>query len=148
MAAMMDDLATRIKSISDSIDKSLTSFSTDLGLGSKLKGLRSEFGGVSGRPAAGGGGTGAPRSEAERAAARQRGEAALAALPPGYCERGFDALRHELAALGDDAKQEDIDGVVERLVAAMEVRRHSRRSRRSSQQANVRWLQPPQQRRG
>jgi hypothetical protein len=57
----------------------------------------------------------------EREAAKKRGEEILQQLPPGYFDSSFDALKHELCQMGPDAKQDDIDVVVDRLTAAMEV---------------------------
>lgn len=60
-------------------------------------------------------------SQEEREAAQKRSDAALAALGQGYFSQGFDPLAHELSLLPEDAKQDDIDGVVERLTAAVDV---------------------------
>jgi hypothetical protein len=82
----------------------------------------------------------ARRGEAA-AAARAAGEAALAALDAAYFSSGGDPLRAELGDLADGAKQGDVDGVVERLTAALEVRvpgHHARRPRPRSARAGLR----------
>jgi hypothetical protein len=58
----------------------------------------------------------------ERAAAEQRADAVLEQLPQGYFRQEFDALEFELLQLSEDSKQDDVDVVVERLTAAVEVR--------------------------
>ena len=43
-------------------------------------------------------------------------------LPGPYYAQAADPLEHELRQMGDEFRQEDIDGVVDRLTAAVEVR--------------------------
>jgi hypothetical protein len=118
MAKVLDDLATRFMSFSDALESQFGDLSIDFSLPSKtLKGSNA------------GAGTTDPAGDAralsaaakEREAAKQRGEEILQQLPPGYFESSFDALKHELCQMGPDAQQDDIDVVVDRLTAAMEV---------------------------
>ncbi len=61
-------------------------------------------------------------SEQELDAADQRAAQVLAKLPPGYFEKEYDPVRHELSQLLESSGQEDMDAIVERLGQCMEVR--------------------------
>jgi hypothetical protein len=115
---VFDDLATRFMSFSDALEQQFGDISIDFSLPSKTLSKGS-------KPASAGDAAGDAKFLAaaaeEREAARKRGEEILQQLAPGYFDGGFDALKHELCQLGPDAKQDDIDIVVDRLTAAMEV---------------------------
>lgn len=124
MANVLDDIATRFMAFSDALEASFGDLSIDFSLPSKTAGssrAAAGKGGAAGMPAAGDAGALAAAA-AERAAAKQRGEEILAQLPPGYFDTAFDPLEHELRCMAADARQGDIDNVVDRLTAAMEVR--------------------------
>lgn len=117
MAKVFDDLATRFMSFSDALESQFGELSIDFSLPSKtLKGLKAGPSGAAGDARA------LSAAAEEREAAKKRGEEILQQLPPGYFQSSFDALKHELCQLGPDAKQDDVDVVVDRLTAAMEVR--------------------------
>lgn len=118
MAKVLDDLATKFMSFSDALETQFGDLTIDFSLPSKtLKGAKA--GAASADPA---GDARALRAAAdEREAAKKRGEEILQQLPPGYFESSFDALKHELCQMGSEAKQDEIDVVVDRLTAAMEV---------------------------
>lgn len=115
MAKVFDDLATRFMSFSDALESQFGDLSIDFSLPSKstLKGKAVPQGAGDARALS--------AAAEERAAARKRGEEILQQLPPGYFESSFDALKHELCQLGPEAKQDEVDVVVDRLTAAMEV---------------------------
>jgi hypothetical protein len=118
MAKVLDDLATRFMSFSDALESQFGDLTIDFSLPSKtLKGSKAGAGAID--PA--GDARALSAAAKEREAAKQRGEEILQQLPPGYFESSFDALKHELCQMGPDAQQDDIDVVVDRLTAAMEV---------------------------
>jgi hypothetical protein len=119
MAKVFDDLATRFMSFSDALESQFGDFSIDFSLPSKT--LKSSKAGAGPSGAAGDARALSAAAE-EREAAKKRGEEILQQLPPGYFQSSFDALKHELCQLGPDARQDDVDVVVDRLTAAMEVR--------------------------
>jgi hypothetical protein len=123
---VLDDIATRFVAFSDALEASFGDISIDFSLPSMTAALPgSKAGRAGGRTA-----TAAPRpgdakalaaAAEERAAARKRGEEILAQLPLGYFDRAFDPLEHELRQMAPDASQDDVDGVADKLTAAMEV---------------------------
>jgi hypothetical protein len=117
MSNVLDDLTTRLKSFSDTLEQGLSSIS-DLPsmLSSRPKGSV-----LSGRQLHGGSVPDAPAPTKSRKERDARAELILQQLPPAYFDQGFDPLEHELRQMGDETKQEDVDGVVERLSAAVEV---------------------------
>jgi hypothetical protein len=117
MSNVLDDLTTRFKSFSDTLEQGLNSIS-DLPsmLSSRPKGSV-----LSGRQLHGGSGPDAPAPTKSRKERDARAELILQQLPPAYFDQGFDPLEHELRQMGDETKQEDVDSVVERLSAAVEV---------------------------
>jgi len=118
MAKVFDDLATRFVSFSDVLEAQFGDLSIDFSLPSKtLKDAK-----AAGTGNAAGDARALRAAAEEREAAKKRGEEILQQLPPGYFDSSFDALKHELCQMGADAKQDDIDVVVDRLTAAMEVR--------------------------
>lgn len=116
MAKVFDDLATKFMSFSDALEQQFGDLSIDFSLPSKTA-----KGGQPGAPDPAGDARALSRAAEEREAAKKRGEEILQQLPPGYFDSSFDALKHELCQLGPDAKQDDIDVVVDRLTSAMEV---------------------------
>lgn len=116
---VFDDLATKFVSFSDALESQFGDLSIDFSLPISLpKGAK-----AAGRAGDKAGDARALSAAAEeREAAKKRGEEILQQLPPSYFESSFDALKHELCQMGPDAKQDDIDVVVDRLTSAMEVR--------------------------
>ncbi|WIA16240.1 hypothetical protein OEZ85_012951 [Tetradesmus obliquus] len=117
MSNVLDDLTTRFKSFSDTLEQGLSSIS-DLPsmLSSRPKGSV-----LSGRQLHGGSAHDAPPATKSRKERDARAELILQQLPQAYFDQGFDPLEHELRQMGDETKQEDVDSVVERLSAAVEV---------------------------
>lgn len=64
----------------------------------------------------------APPPAPEDEALRKRVDLILEQLPGSYYDAGADALHAELAQLPEDAKQGDVDAVVERLTGVLEAR--------------------------
>jgi hypothetical protein len=115
---MLDDLTLRFKSFGDTLDKSLTSI--DLSF-SKLQ-LPTLKGDVK-QPTALNETSGVlEASKLEKEAARARAELILQQLPQGYFDHAFDPLEYELRQMGEISDQTDIDNVVDKLTAAVEVR--------------------------
>lgn len=118
MARVFDDLATRFVSVSDALEAHFADLSIEFSLPSRtLNGTK-----AAGAGNAAGDARALSAAAEEREAAKRRGEEILQQLPPGYFDSSFDGLKHELCQMGADAKQDDIDVVVDRLTAAMEVR--------------------------
>lgn len=114
---VFDDLATKFVSFSDALESQFGNLSIDFSLPISLP----KGGKAAGRAGDTAGDARALSAAAEeREAAKKRGEEILQQLPPGYFESLFD--EHELCQMGPDAKQDDIDMVVDRLTSAMEVR--------------------------
>jgi hypothetical protein len=61
------------------------------------------------------------RSFFESDEAVKRAEQLIAQIHPGYFEADFDAVKHETCQLQTEVDQEEIDTVVEKLAAAVEV---------------------------
>lgn len=115
MAKVFDDLASRFMSLSEALEVQFGDLSIDLTLPSKtLKSSKATADASSNLRAQ-------VLAAEERQTALQRGEAILQQLPLGYFDKAFDALEHELRQMDLDTRQEDIDAVVDRLTAAMEV---------------------------
>jgi hypothetical protein len=119
MAKVLDDLASKFMTFSDALETQFGDLTIDFSLPSKtFKGAKA--GSAAADPA---GDARALRAAAEeREAAKKRGEEILQQLPPGYFDSAFDALKRELCQMGSEARQDEIDVVVDRLTAAMEVR--------------------------
>jgi hypothetical protein len=119
MAKVLDDLTSKFMTFSDALETQFGDLTIDFSLPSTtFKGAKA--GPASGDPA---GDARALRAAAEeREAAKKRGEEILQQLPTGYFESSFDALKHELCQMGSEARQDEVDVVVDKLTAAMEVR--------------------------
>lgn len=119
MAKVFDDLATKFVSFSDALEAQFGDLSIDFSLATgNNKALK---GGSKWAADAAGDARALSAAAEEREAAKKRGEEILLQLSPGYFDSAFDALKHELCQMGPDARQDDIDVVVDRLTAAMEV---------------------------
>ncbi|KAI8472247.1 MAG: hypothetical protein J3K34DRAFT_519870 [Monoraphidium minutum] len=117
----MDEITRSLKSFSEAIDGKFTELASKAttGLAAGLKPaprLPSRAAAPAAPPP-----PRPPPTDAEREAAEAKSDAALAGLDAGYFSQGFDPLAHELAALDGGAKQDDVDAVVERLTAAVDV---------------------------
>jgi hypothetical protein len=120
----------------EEITRSLKSFSEAIDLGGAFAGLASKAASkprpsprtpgapadagraspLAGPPGAAAGG------EDQAAAAARRADLVLEQLDAGYFGgAAFDPLAHELGQLSEDSKQDDVDAVVDRLTAAVEV---------------------------
>lgn len=122
----MDEITRSLKSFSEAIDISSTFSSFTSKAAKSTKPLRP---GTDGRQspycgAAQGGDSGSIGTsvlDENREAALKRAELALQQLDQGYFSQAFDPLAHELSQLAEDSKQDDVDAVVERLTAAVDV---------------------------
>lgn len=119
MANVLDDLTTRFKSFSDTLDKSLLIDGMPFFMGPQ----RPKGSVASDRRLQGGSRLDASPPTKSRKEREEQAELILALLSPAYFDQAFDPLEHELRQMSDDTKQDEIDGVVEKLSAAMEVRR-------------------------
>eukprot|EP00879_Flechtneria_rotunda_P015646 GHRR01016368.1.p1 GENE.GHRR01016368.1~~GHRR01016368.1.p1 ORF type:complete len:341 (+),score=74.85 GHRR01016368.1:238-1260(+) len=114
MDSVLDDLTKGFKSFTATVDKSFTSIDTFANkLWLKAEGIKQQ---ASIEDA-----SAYSRACGDREAAKRRAELILQQLPPAYFDQSFDPLKHELLQMGDNTKQNDIDGMVERLSAAVEV---------------------------
>jgi hypothetical protein len=123
----MDEITRSLKSFSEAIDGTFSTLATKAttGIATGLKAaVPLPRPPAARQPLNGGAAAARPApqiTDEEREAAQKRSDAALAALDQGYFSQSFDPLAHELAALAEDAKQDDVDAVVERLTAAVDV---------------------------
>ncbi|KAF8057730.1 CPK24 [Scenedesmus sp. PABB004] len=117
MAAVLDDLSSRLRSFTEAVEGGVARSVNALDRFTILPPPPRPRADAGAAAAAAQDAAAAKRARADREAV---GDALLAALPGRYFEPGADALRHELAALGDDAARDDIDAVVERLEGAVE----------------------------
>jgi hypothetical protein len=103
---VLDDLTTRLKSFSDAID---FSFANKVRSRPESRQAQVEDAKIS------------TKVHQEKEAAAKRAEQVLQQLYLGYFDKAFDPLAYELGQMTDESKQGDIDAVVERLTAAVEV---------------------------
>lgn len=121
MSNVLDDITTRFKSFSDTLAEGF-----DKSFNTIAEGFDKSFLKTKGdtRPHSHAFTASRPRDSQntpENEAARQRAELILQNLPSSYYEQSADPLEFELRQMGDESKQEEIDGVVDRLTAAVEV---------------------------
>lgn len=113
---VLDDLTTRLKSFGDVLE---SGFTNTVSFTNKIVKPRTDFQRPS--PSASPEPKISTRVHRDREAAAARAELILQQLYNGYYSQTFDPVEYELSQMQDDSKQDDIDAVVERLTAAVEV---------------------------
>ena len=122
MANVLDDLTSRFKVFGDALAEGIDKSFTQLAEGIDKSFLNAKVDARPHRTASSATNARVSTNTAETEAARQRAELILQNLPGPYYAQAADPLEHELCQMGDEFRQEDIDGVVDRLTAAVEVR--------------------------